>query len=44
VCSSDGIEVAHGLVVQDVEGDRDDAVAADHARLWQAVLGTELDL
>jgi len=43
-CTSDLVEVANRFVVQVVERDRDDVVAADDARLWQAVLGTELDL
>ena len=46
-CGSVGcavVEVADGLVVQVLEGDRDDVVATDDARFLEAMLDTEFDL
>jgi hypothetical protein len=41
--ASEFVEVADGLVVEGVERDGDDVVAADDARFGQAVFWTELD-
>jgi hypothetical protein len=41
--SGDLVEVADRFVVEIVERDRDDVVAADDAHFGESVLGTELD-